>query len=81
MFSRLALTSAVDSLDDECQTLKIQVNALSKAVASNRGRLPPLLGSISTILQGLEDSIVCAKGLVDCCKENYRMSIETLTLV
>ncbi|KAI0751089.1 hypothetical protein C8Q80DRAFT_1155476, partial [Daedaleopsis nitida] len=72
--------NTIDSLEDECQGLEAQVGCLSTTISANEGRLPPLLSDISTLLVGYLESVASAKGVVELCKENYCIGIETLTL-
>ncbi|OJT07109.1 hypothetical protein TRAPUB_2043 [Trametes pubescens] len=74
------LLDTLDALEEECQNLRAQVDSLADAAQSSERRLPLLLNNLSDILQGHEVCVGSAKRVVQCCKENYRMGIGTLTL-
>ncbi|EIW61587.1 uncharacterized protein TRAVEDRAFT_69909 [Trametes versicolor FP-101664 SS1] len=74
------LLDTLDALEAECQNVRAQVNSLTDAAQPSERRLPQLLRNLSDILEGHEENVGSAKEVVQCCKENYRMGIGTLTL-
>ena len=72
---------AVESLEDECRELEVLLHSLSTATSSRSGRLPPILRDILELVAGHAENAACARDLVQCSKENYRMGIGTLTLI
>ncbi|KAI0677248.1 hypothetical protein C8Q78DRAFT_1001857 [Trametes maxima] len=74
------LLDTLDLLETECQRLGMHIHSLALAAPSDGGKLPQLLNSLAEILRGHEDNVGCAKGVVQSCRETYRMGIGTLTL-
>ncbi|KAI9064836.1 hypothetical protein FKP32DRAFT_1625011 [Trametes sanguinea] len=74
------LLDTLDALESECQKLSSQVQHLSSTTTSADARLPVLFDHLDSILRGYAENVACAKSLAQCCRENYRMGIETLTL-
>ncbi|TBU63229.1 hypothetical protein BD310DRAFT_917025, partial [Dichomitus squalens] len=72
---------AVESLEDECRELEVLVHSLLTTTTSFRSdKLPTVLRDISDIIAGHAENAACARDVVQCSKENYRMGIGTLTL-
>ncbi|KAL1939982.1 hypothetical protein VTO73DRAFT_9317 [Trametes versicolor] len=74
------LLDTLDALEAECQNLRAQVNSLTDTAQTSDKRLPQLLRNLYDILERHEENVGRAKEVVQCCKENYRMGIGTLTL-
>ena len=74
------ISGPVDVLEDECQKIKTQIESLMCKLPSSKGRLSELLNSFSHILEGHERSVVGARSVVECCKDNYYCSINAGTL-
>ncbi|KAI0331320.1 hypothetical protein GY45DRAFT_1249095 [Cubamyces sp. BRFM 1775] len=70
----------LDALEAECRELSTRVHSLPITAISDERRLPSLLGNLADILQGHLENVLCAKSVVQCCKENYHIGMETLTL-
>ena len=68
-----------DLLEDECRGLEAQILRLSSDVPRG-GKLSIALRDLSSILSGHVENVVCTMDVVQCCKENYRMGVGTLTL-
>lgn len=60
--------------------MRAQMHALTDNTTASHRRLLQLLTNLSDIVHGHEESVGGAKRVVQCCKENYRMDIGTLTL-
>ncbi|TBU33036.1 hypothetical protein BD311DRAFT_653203 [Dichomitus squalens] len=72
----------IESLEDECRELEVLVHSLLTTTTSFRGdTLPTVLRDISVIIAGHAENAACARDVVQCSKENYRMGIGTLTLI
>ncbi|KAI9000726.1 hypothetical protein BD414DRAFT_11118 [Trametes punicea] len=78
--TELPVYRIADALDVECEELTVWVQSLLPHTSPEDRRLSPLLGNLLRILRGYAENVACAKDVVQCCKENYRMAIETLTL-
>ncbi|KAI0774563.1 hypothetical protein C8Q74DRAFT_1200959 [Fomes fomentarius] len=74
------MIDSIDSLEDDCERFEVQLSSLSSAVSSSVGRMPSLLSKLSALLGGYVENVACARSVVECCKENYRMGVGTLTL-
>ena len=72
--------SVVDVLEVKCQELSTRVHALNPTAISDEKRLPSLLDNLADILQGHLHNVECARSVAQCCKENYHLGMETLTL-
>ncbi|TBU41469.1 hypothetical protein BD309DRAFT_898092 [Dichomitus squalens] len=72
----------IESLEDECRELEVLVHSLLTTTTSFRSdKLPTVLRDISDIIAGHAENAACARDVVQCSKENYRMGIGTLTLI
>ncbi|KAI0355301.1 hypothetical protein OH77DRAFT_1403237 [Trametes cingulata] len=69
----------LERLEAECGKLHVEVQTLLR-LHTGHSRLSQVLANLSDIIRGHEENVACAKSVVQCCKENYRMGIETLTL-
>ncbi|KAI0722661.1 hypothetical protein C8Q76DRAFT_719653, partial [Earliella scabrosa] len=70
----------IESVEGQCESLKVQLSSLSQCVITGEGRLSSVLSNIFALLQGHSETAAFAKSVVQRCKENYRIGVETLTL-
>ena len=70
-----------DSLENEGQRLETQVYQLNEGASPTSGRVRQLLRDISGVLEGYEAGVICARSIVECCVDNYRIGVKTLTLI
>ncbi|KAH9899553.1 hypothetical protein C8Q73DRAFT_743465 [Cubamyces lactineus] len=70
----------LDELGSECRELGAWVHSLPTTATHSKRRLPSLLHNLTDILQGHLENVICARSVVQCCKENYHIGMETLTL-
>lgn len=73
--------AAAESVEGQCESLKVQLSSLYECVITGEGRLSSVLSNMSALLQGHSETAAFAKSVVQRCKENYRIGIETLTLI
>ncbi|KAI0375954.1 hypothetical protein BV20DRAFT_1032323 [Pilatotrama ljubarskyi] len=73
------MLDTLEGLESECRKLGGRVHSLLHLQGAE-SRLHLVLTNLSDIMQGHEESVAYAKGVVQCCKENYRMGLGTLTL-
>ncbi|KAH9855044.1 hypothetical protein C2E23DRAFT_725656 [Lenzites betulinus] len=79
-YNNLLYTFETDSLEADCQDMLTEAQSLLHRTQAPDRTLPHLLQNISDVMQGYSQNVASAKSMVQCCKENHRMGIGTLTL-
>ncbi|KAI0776155.1 hypothetical protein BD413DRAFT_526869 [Trametes elegans] len=75
------LSDTLGVLEAECGQLRQRMHTIISILPLGGKQLPRLLRYLLEIVRGYEENVVSAKEVVQCCRENYRMGVGTLTLV